>query len=477
MWWWIGAAHAAEKVPNFIQDAPSPAWRLVSFLGIFMMIGLAWALSENRRAIVWRPVIWGVALQLLFTAIIVLAPGVSEFFYVVVDQGVHRLISFSDEGAKFVFGTMSAHELKVGSPEELFSGGGHQEVFIGRMSPAVETFAFKILPTIIFFSSLMTVLYHLGVMQVVVRALAWVMMRTMRISGAESLSTAGNIFLGQTEAPLLVKPFIATMTRSELMCVMVGGFATVAGGVMGAYVGFLEGVPNIAGHLVIASIITAPATIAVSKLIVPETETPNTLGNLDLQFEKTSSNVIEAAAKGASEGVGLLINVGAMLIAFVALASMADWFVSFVPVTFCADGSVAGGYQCAAGVAGEPLSLSLIFGALFFPLALAMGIPPAEAFTVGRLLGEKLVLTEFFAYIHLGEMLHGPVPVLSERTSIIASYALCGFANFASVGIQLGGIGGMAPERMPVLASLGLKAMFAGMIATCMAGAVVGSLI
>ncbi len=475
MLWWIGAAQAAEKVPNFIQDAPSPWWRLMSFVGIFLMIGLAWVMSENRRGIAWRPVVWGVGLQLLFTAIILWIPGVSDFFYVVVDQGVHRLISFSDKGAEFVFGTMSAHELKVGTPDELFTGGGHTEVFIGRMSPAVETFAFKILPTIIFFSSLMTVLYHLGVMQVVVRALAWVMMRTMGTSGAESLSTAGNIFLGQTEAPLLVKPFIATMTRSELMCVMVGGFATVAGGVMGAYVSFLEGVPNIAGHLVIASIITAPATIAISKIIVPETEVPNTLGNIDMKFEKTSSNVIEAAGKGASEGMALLLNVGAMLVAFVALVTMIDWFVSFVPVTFCADG-VTAGYQCVAGTPGDPLSMSRIFGALFFPLALMMGIPPGEAFAVGRLLGEKMVLTEFVAYINLGRIVHADVATISERTSIITSYALCGFANFASVGIQLGGIGGMAPERMPVLASLGLKAMFAGMIATCMAGAVVGSM-
>jgi CNT family concentrative nucleoside transporter len=475
MWWWVNLASAAEPTANFLPADSSPLWRLASFLGIFVMIGLSLLMSEDRRAIRWRPVVWGVGLQLLFTAIIVLSPGVSEFFYTVVDGGVRKLLSFSEEGATFVFGSIAPHAVKVGEAPELFGGGGHEEVFLGKVSPAVKTFAFWILPTIIFFSSLMSVLYHLGVMQVVVRGLGWLMMRTMGTSGAESLSTAGNIFLGQTEAPLLVKPFIAQMTRSELMCVMVGGFATVAGGVMGAYVKFLDGVPNIAGHLVIASIITAPATIAVSKIIVPETGKPTTLGKVDMQFEKTATNVIEAAGRGASEGMSLLLNVGGMLIAFVGLVAMLDWFVSFVPVTFCMDG-VRAGYGCAVGAA-EPLSMSRIFGWGFSPLALAMGIPPGEAVAVGRLLGEKMVLTEFVAYIHLGDLIHAETPVLSERTSIIASYALCGFANFASIGIQLGGIGGMAPERMHVLASIGVKAMLAGMIATCMAGAVVGALI
>ncbi|MBA2322084.1 MAG: NupC/NupG family nucleoside CNT transporter [Deltaproteobacteria bacterium] len=477
MWWLSAAALAASEPVNFLPPDPSPVWRIISFLGVFGFVGVCWVASENRRAIRWRPVLWGVGLQMLFTAFIVLTPGVSDFFYTVVDEGVRKLLSFSETGASFLFGTMAGHALEVGEPEDLFAAGGHREVFIGQVSPPLKTFAFWILPSIIFFSSLMGVLYHLGVMQIVVRGLGWSMMRTMGTSGAESLSTAGNIFLGQTEAPLLIKPFIGTMTRSELMCVMVGGFATVAGGVMGAYVKFLEGFPDIAGHLVVASIITAPATIAVSKLFIPETEVPVTLGRMDVSFEKTSSNVIEAAGRGASEGMSLLLNVGAMLIAFVALVAMIDWFVGFVPVTFCADGSLAGGYECAVGVAGEPLNMSRILGWVFAPFALLMGIPPSEALVVGRLLGEKLVLTEFVAYIHLGEIIRAPAAILSERTSIIASYALCGFANFASVGIQLGGIGGMAPHRMADLASIGLKAMFAGMIATCMAGAVVGTLL
>jgi concentrative nucleoside transporter, CNT family len=475
MWWWSAAAMAATQPVNFLPADPSPVWRIISFLGIFVFVGVCWAASENRAAIKWRPVLWGVGLQMLFTALIVLSPGVSDFFYTVVDEGVRKLLSFSEQGATFLFGSISGHALEVGEPADLFAGPGTRQVFIGQVSPPVKTFAFWILPSIIFFSSLMGVLYHVGLMQAVVKGLGWLMMRTMGTSGAESLSTAGNIFLGQTEAPLLVKPFVATMTRSELMCVMVGGFATVAGGVMGAYVKFLEGVPNIAGHLVIASIITAPATIAVSKLFVPETEQPTTLGRVDLQFEKTSTNVIEAAGRGAAEGMTLLLNVGAMLIAFVALVAMLDWMVSFVPVTFCADG-VAGGYGCGAGVAGEPLTMSRIFGWVFAPAAFFMGIPPSECMAVGRLLGEKMVLTEFVAYIHLGDAIRAPVAVISERTAVIASYALCGFANFASVGIQLGGIGGMAPNRMPDLAALGLRAMIAGMIATCMAGAVVGAL-
>jgi CNT family concentrative nucleoside transporter len=475
MLWWTLTAMAASEPVNFLPADPSPVWRIISFFGIFAFVGLCWLASDNRKAVKWRPVLWGVGLQIAFTAIIVLSPGVSDFFYTVVDEGVRKLLSFSEQGATFLFGSISAHALEVGEPGDLFAGQGTRQVFIGQVSPPLKTFAFWILPSIIFFSSLMGVLYHLGVMQFVVRGLGWLMMRTMGTSGAESLSTAGNIFLGQTEAPLLVKPFIGTMTRSELMCVMVGGFATVAGGVMGAYVKFLEGVPNIAGHLVIASIITAPATIAVSKLFVPETEVPTTLGRVDMKFEKTSTNVIEAAGRGAAEGMTLLLNVGGMLIAFVALVAMLDWMVSFAPVTFCADGSVAGGYQC-VGQAGEALNMSRIFGWIFSPAALLMGIPPGEAMTVGRLLGEKMVLTEFVAYIHLGSAIHGPVAVVSERTAIITSYALCGFANFASVGIQLGGIGGMAPHRMSDLAELGLKAMLAGMVATCMAGAVVGAL-
>ncbi|HHO49641.1 MAG TPA: NupC/NupG family nucleoside CNT transporter [Deltaproteobacteria bacterium] len=421
-------------------------------------------MSEDRRAVSWRPVIWGIGLQ-LGLGLLLLSDSVSGFFYTVVDGGVKQLLAFSEEGATFVFSSIEAHMILMPGEEE-------PTFIVGRVSPPVKTFAFWILPTIVFFSSLMSMLYHLGVMQVIVSGLARIMVFTLGTSGAESLSAAGNIFVGQTEAPLLIKPFVQGMTRSELMAVMTGGFATVAGGVMGAYVAFLAGVPNIAGHLVMASIMSAPAALACAKLMVPETEESATAGELKVSFPKTATNVVEAAANGAADGLKLALNVAAMLIAIVGLVAMADWVIGWVPLTECSDGFSAG-YGCAAGE-GAPLSLSHILGVLFAPLAFLMGVPLAECSEVGRLLGEKIVLTEFVAYIHLGELINAEEAVLSQRSAIIASYALCGFANFASIGIQLGGIGGIAPDRMGDLASLGFKAMWAGMLAACMTGAVAG---
>jgi len=415
------------------------------------MIGLAWLLSVNRKAISWRPVIWGVALQFAF-ALVVFSPAAQGFFFEVVDGGVRQLLSFSEKGADFVFQSVEAHQV--------LDAGGEAQFVVGRISPPVKTFAFWILPTIIFFSSLMTILYHLGVMQRVVWVLAWVMQRTMGTSGAESLSAAANIFVGQTEAPLVIMPFIDKMTRSELHAIMTGGFATVAGGVMAAYVAFLQDIPGIAGHLVTASILSAPAALAISKVMVPEDGQPVTAGTLEFKVELPDRNVIEAAARGATEGAKLVINVGAMLIAFVGLIAMGDWMLSLLPDLF-----------------GAPLSMSRMLGWLFAPLAFAMGVPWAEAGLVGTLLGEKIVLTEFIAYIHLGEMVSGETPMLSERSAIIASYALCGFANFASIGIQLGGIGGIAPQRMGDLAELGLRAMIAGSLAAFMTATVAGVLL
>jgi len=355
---------------------------------------------------------------------------------------------------------------------------GTETMYIGTgsgMSPPIKTFAFWVLPTIVFISSLMSVLYYLGVMQVIVKAIAQVMVRTMGTSGAESLSGAGNIFVGQTEAPLLIKPFVGDMTKSELMAVMTGGFATVSGGIMGAYVSFLQDVPNIAGHLVMASIMAAPAALAVAKMTLPETEVPLTRGKLEMPKgdpKDMPKNVIEAAARGASDGMQLAINVAAMLIAIVGLIAMADWMISFVPMSVC-DGSLSAGYECAANVEHAPLSFMAILGRVFAPIAFLMGIPWAEAQVVGKLLGEKIVFTELLAYIDLGKIIDGPVALLSERSALITSYALCGFANFASIGIQLGGIGGIAPHRMSDLASLGLRAMFNGVLVGCMTGAVV----
>ncbi len=456
----------AAQAGNFLPAESSLLDRAFSFIGIFVMVGLAWLLSENRWRVKWRPVIWGVVLQILL-GIIVLAPGLQDFFFTVVDGGVRRLLSFSEAGADFVFQTTEPHQIVTGF------GEGKLETFIGRISPPVKTFAFWILPTIIFFSSLMNILYHLGIMQKVVSALAWVMQRTMGTSGSESLSAAANIFVGQTEAPLVVKPFVEGMTRSELHAVMTGGFATVAGGVMAAYVGFLKDIPGIAGHLVTASIMSAPAALAISKVMLPETGKSQTAGALKIAVKRLDGNVIEAAARGAKEGMALAINVAAMLVAFVGLIAMIDWFLIWVPVGFCADGASFGW----AMESCEPLSLSRILGWLFSPLAFAMGVPWAESATVGTLLGEKIVLTEFIAYIHLGELVNAATPVLSERSAIIASYALCGFANFASIGIQLGGIGGIAPSRMRDLAELGLRAMVGGSLAAFMTGTIAGILI
>ncbi|HMV67520.1 MAG TPA: nucleoside transporter C-terminal domain-containing protein [Myxococcota bacterium] len=454
---------------NLIAREGTIADRGVSFVGLFVFCGIAWLMSERRREIQWRPVAWALGLQLVF-GLIVLSPYLQGLFLGFNDF-VARMLGFSNAGATFVFQSIEPHLITV--PD----GDGTKAVqFVGQVSPPTKTFAFWILPTIVFFSTLMSILYHLGVMQVVVKGIARVMMVTMGTSGAETLSAAGNIFLGQTEAPLLVRPFLASMTRSELMAVMTGGFATVAGGVMGAYVGFLQrAIPDIAGHLMVASILSAPAAFAIAKIVVPEVEEPVTRGNVDFEFPRTASNVIEAGANGASDGMKLAVNVAAMLIAAVALMAMADYFVSLAPVVRCADGWGAG-YTCAVGEA-HPLTTSDLLGWVFAPLAFFMGVPWSESGAVGQLLGEKLILTEFKAYAHLGEMITGDgAAVLSERSAIIASYGLCGFANFASIGIQIGGIGAMAPERVPDLASLGLRAMLAGAIACCMTGCVVGLL-
>ncbi len=439
-------------VAAFLTDGADILERVTSLGGLFFMVLLAWLMSVDRRAIRWRPVLWGIALQLVF-GLVVLQPALQGFFFDVVDGGVHRLLSFSEAGADFVFQTVEPHQI--------LDGDGNAVFFIGRISPPMKSFAFWILPTIVFFSSLMAVLYHVGLMHRVVRVIAVLMQKTMGTSGAESLSAAANIFVGQTEAPLVIRPYVDGMTRSELHAVMAGGFATVAGGVMAAYVGILRDIPGIAGHLVTASIMSAPAALAVAKIMVPEDGTPVTAGVVDTRPVRTARNALEAAANGATAGMKLAINVAAMLIAFVGLVAMADWLLGLLPIA----------------VDGGPLSLSLLLGWLFSPIAFAMGVPWDEAVIVGGLLGEKLVLTELLAYIHLAEIVGSPDPVLSERSAVIASYALCGFANFASIGIQLGGIGGIAPGRMGDLAELGFRAMIAGSLAAFMTATVAGVLI
>jgi CNT family concentrative nucleoside transporter len=368
------------------------------------------------------------------------------------------LLGFTVDGARFLFGNLVFNSVPVGAGEP---GQGAFTEMPGMVANTGGFFAFNVLPTIIFFSSLMTVLYHLGIMQLAVKGVAWVMQRTMKTSGAETLSAAGNIFVGQTEAPLLIKPFVERMTMSELMAVMTAGFATVAGGVMAAYVGMIVAYfPDIAGHLMAASVMSAPAALVVAKLMVPESETPETAGRLDFAVDRPDVNVIDAAARGASEGLYLALNVGALLMAFVALIYMFNGALGWL-----------GGF---AGVEG--LTLEVILGWVLAPLAWLMGVPWADAPEIASFMGIKTVLNEFFAYIQLAGVLGGEHD-LQPRSIIIATYALAGFANFSSIAIQLGGIGGIAPSRRHDLSRLGLRAMIGGSIAAFMTATVAGMIL
>ena len=391
---------------------------------------MAFILSNNRRQINYRIVGWGLSLQFLFGVFILKTPFGKPLFGFF-DKVITRLISFSDAGSDFLF-------------KSLIPGVGYHE--------AMVNFAFRALPTIIFFSSLMTVLYHFGVIQFIIKWIARIMQKTMGTSGSETLSVAANIFVGQTEAPLLIRPFIRTMTQSELMAVMTGGFATVAGGILALYVIWLKDIPGIAGHLLAASVMSAPAAMVVAKIIYPETDLSETSGDLNIKIEKPDSNAMEALGRGATEGLKLAANVAAMLVAFVALVAMINYLLTF------ADTSLQG-----------------ILGFVFRPLAWAMGISWDEAQMVGVLMGEKITLTELIAYSDLRDL--KLEHAISDRSAIIASYALCGFANFASIGIQLGGIGGMAPERRKDLAALALKAMLGGALASWMTASIAGILI
>jgi len=409
--------------------------------GLAVLISIAFVLSSNRKAVDFKLVASGVSLQLFFAILVILVPGGREFF-----EGLSRIfvrvISFAMEGSAFIFGSLA-------DPSNLG--------FI---------FAFQVLPTIIFFAALMSVLYHIGLMQKIVQAMAWVMLKVMRISGSESLSVAANVFVGQTEAPLVVRPYIAKMTESELFTMMVGGMATIAGGVLAAYITMLGGADEAvrifyAKHLLSASIMAAPATIVIAKLLKPEVDESLTRGKVTLHVEKTATNVIEAAANGAADGVRLALNVGGMLLAFIALIAMIDYPLGWI-------GQISG----IEAAAGTPLSLSMILGYLLSPLAWVIGVPWQDAITVGGLIGEKAVTNEFVAYAHLKEIQH----TLSPKALLISTYALCGFANFSSIAIQIGGIGGLAPERRSDIARLGLRAVLGGTLATMMTATIAGVL-
>ena len=403
--------------------------RLIGIAGILVLLSIALAMSNNRKAISWQLVTWGLGIQLLF-AIIILKTPVGVPFFGAIDIGIKNLLSFSDAGSDFLFKSFRS----------------------GVVEDPLMNFAFRILPTLIFFSSLIAVLYHVGIMQFIVKWIARVMQKSMATSGSETLCVSGNIFVGQTEAPLLVRPFVSKMTKSELMAIMVSGFATVAGGVMAMYVSMLGDIPGIAGHLLAASIMSAPAALVIAKIIYPETETSETFGDIKIALENKDDNIMEALSRGATNGMKLAANVAAMLVAFVAIIAMVNAILGLMH-----------------------LSLQQIFGWLFSPLAWVMGVPWAEAGIIGSLMGEKLVLTELIAYGDLAKLT--ATNSISDRSAIIASYALCGFANFASVGIQLGGIGGVAPERRKDLAKLGLKAMFGGALASWLTATIAGMLI
>lgn len=411
--------------------------RFISVLGMFAFLGIAWLFSKNKKAINYKTVAMGTLIQLIFAVIVLKVPLGRKFFEIMNDVIV-KLLSFSDEGAKFIFGNLINNQS------------------LGYI------FAFQVLPTIIFFSSLMSVGYYLGILQKVVVFFARIMTRFMGTSGAESLSASANIFVGQTEAPLLVKPFIGKMTQSELMCVMVGGMATIAGGVMAAYVGILKDyLPNIAGHLLAASIMSAPAALVMAKILVPETEVPETKGVVKIHLEITDANVIDAAANGATVGLQLALNVAGCLIAFMSILALANFITGY-----------------AGGLAGFPaLSIEKIFGWIFTPLAWLMGVPKEDVFNVANLMGQKTVLNEFVAYFNMATMLKANAAALSERSVIITSYALCGFSNFLSIAIQVGGIGALAPERRHDLARLGLYAVLGGSLACFMTATIAGFLI
>ncbi len=431
-----------------------------AFFGIGIFIGIAFLFSENRKKIDWRLVGVGIALQLVFGLIITFIPWIQSVFQVI-SQAFVRILDFSIDGAHFLFGDLAKNSEGEG-------GIKHNLGFL---------FAFQVLPTVIFFSTLSAGLYYLGVLQKVVYGIAWVMARTMRLSGAESLSAAGNIFLGQTEAPLLVRPFIKGMTRSEIMCLMTGGMATIAGGVLAAYVTFLGGSDPVAkaefaSFLLSASIMNAPAGIVLSKILVPESEPESINKDLRVSKDKFGSNLLDAITSGASQGVKLAVNIGAMLLAFVALIALINYLLndllgSWLGLNLIIVESTDGAFN--------GLSLEYILGQIFRPFAFAMGVDWNDTLAVGSLLGKKTAINEFIAYLDLAEM--KSQGILEKKSIIISTFALCGFSNFSSIAIQIGGIGGMAENKKPLLSSLGLRALLGATLACLMTATIAGAII
>lgn len=431
----------------------------IGFLGVLVLIALAWSMSEHKRRMPWKLIGGGLALQIVLAVLLIKVPIIVDGFNAVAGV-INEIIGSADAGIGFVWG-------HLGDPGE----DGSKFVF-----------AIRALSIVVFFASFMAVLFHLGIMQRVIASLAWLLRKALGVTGTEALAMAANVFVGQTEAPLCVKPFIDKMTRSQLMTLMVGGFATIAGSVLAAYVGILGGADEATQtlfirHLLTASVMSAPAAFVMAKIIVPETETPIDEGLKQAKIDSPHINTLDAAAAGASEGVKLALNIGGMLIAFVSLVALAN-----LPLTWL------GGLldsNMADGTGWQTLSIETILGVVFTPLAWAMGIAAEDCNAFGTLLGEKIVLTEFIAYMNLGDIANTPIelnaageavvgPALSPRSIGIATFALCGFANFASIAIQIGGLSTIAPNQRKAFVTLGVKAMFGGAFASWMTASIAG---
>ncbi len=421
--------------------------------GLAVLVFIAFLFSNNRRAISWKLVATGIGLQIAFAALVLKVPLGRDVFDALA-TGFVKLLDFVNVGSAFIFGSFM------------------------DTSKFGFVFAVQVLPTIIFFASLTGVLYHLGIMQQVVKGMAWLITKVMNVSGAETTSVCASVFIGQTEAPLTVKPYLERMTESELMTVMIGGMAHIAGSVMAAYVGLLGGDDPVqrqffAKHLLTASVMAAPATLMLAKILIPETGEPLTRGTIRLEVEKTTANVIDAAATGAADGLRLALNVGAMLLAFIALIALLNAPLEWLGThEWGAAGSSLNAWLSAS--AGHPVAFSLqtLFGWILAPLAWLIGVPWQDAALVGSFIGEKIVINEFVAYVDMAQNLDR----LQEHSRLIATYALCGFANFSSIAIQIGGIGGLAPSRRADLARFGLRAVLGGSIATFMTATIAGVL-
>jgi CNT family concentrative nucleoside transporter len=443
---------------------------LRGILGIIILLGISFLLSNNKKNINWRLVLSGLGLQIVFAILILKGEELSlffkpfgwpkDFFYWVSGFFV-SILNFTTEGAKFVFGALAISPGQDGS--------------LGTI------FAFQVLPTIIFFASLTSILYYLGILQRVVQVMAWIMAKVMGTSGAESLSCSANIFVGQTEAPLLIKPFIKNMTNSEILTIMIGGMATIAGGVMAAYIQILgnsyaqtlniplpQAQQMFATQLLGASVMAAPAALLISKILFPEVSEPETKGTVKIKIEKNASNLIEAAAAGAGEGLWLALNVGAMLIAFIALIALINYLLNQL-------GLFLGWNDYLTKTYGEPLNFQLIIGLVLRYLAFGIGVPWHDSLNFGSLLGTKVVLNEFVAYLEMGKMITSK-SLTDGKAIIMATYALCGFANFSSIAIQIGGMGPLAPNRRADIAKLGIKAVIGGSLATLMTATLAGIL-